>query len=144
MYGYIPFWRKELQVATEREIVSFSVRNDPHGVRLKNCRKSVRFCLTAWDMATMERGTIILRICWLNWCSKVKKQILLKFTSQHKGICEICIKNKIRPLHTCHIFLGPFWDFLVYFLGQMTFFWDKYCKILGHFLGHFSSAKSVN
>ena len=40
-------------------------------------------------------------------------------------------------IHTCHIFLGPFWDFLGIFLGQMTFFWDKYCKILGHFLGHF-------
>ena len=47
-------------------------------------------------------------------------------------------------VHTCHIFLGPFWDFLVYFLGQMIFFWDKYCKILGHFLGHFIRAKSVN
>ena len=41
----------------------------PHGVRLKNCRKSVRFCLTAWDMATMtirlnnhERGGVFSQI----------------------------------------------------------------------------------
>ena len=45
---------------------------------------------------------------------------------------------------TCHIFLGPFWDLLVYFLGQMTFFWDKYCKIPGHFQDIFPIAKSVN
>ena len=33
------------------------------------------------------------------------------------------------------------WAILGFFLGQLTFFWDKYCKILGHFQGHFASAK---
>ena len=45
--------------------------------------------------------------------------------------------NHVTRIHTCHIFLGPFWDFWGNFLGQMSFFWDKYCKILGHFLWHF-------
>ena len=49
--------------------------------------------------------------------------------------------EKFYYLHTCHIFLGPFWDFLACFLGQMTFFWDKYFTILGHILGHFGSVK---
>ena len=53
----------------------------------------------------------------------------------------ILIRNFWQEVHTCHIFLGPFWDFLGFFLGQMTFFWDKYRKILGHFQGHFASAK---
>ena len=30
-----------------------------------------------------------------------------------------------------------FFNLRLVFLGQMTFLWDKYCKILGHFLGHF-------
>ena len=36
-----PIWRKELGEATKREIVSLSLRNDPHGaygVRLLNSR----------------------------------------------------------------------------------------------------------
>ena len=47
------------------------------------------------------------------------------------------VTSLIINTHTCHIFLGHSGIFRDFLLGQITFFWHKYCKILGHFPGHF-------